>query len=37
MEMRAAYAEEMAKLMEADRHVIVLDADLSNSTAMRKL
>lgn len=37
MEMRAAYAEEMAKLMRADRHVIVLDADLANSTAMRKL
>ena len=37
MEMRAAYAEEMAKLMQADRHVVVLDADLSNSTAMRKL
>ena len=37
MEMRAAYAEEMAKLMQSDRHVIVLDADLANSTAMRKL
>lgn len=37
MEMRAAYADCMAKLMEADRHVLVLDADLSNSTATRKL
>ena len=37
MEMRAAYAQEMAKLMRQDRHVIVLDADLANSTAMRKL
>ena len=37
MEMRAAYAECMAKLMEQDPKVIVLDADLANSTAMRKL
>lgn len=37
MEMRQAYAQEMAKLMRDDRHVIVLDADLANSTAMRKL
>ena len=37
MEMRAAYAEEMAKLMQNDRRVLVLDADLANSTAMRKL
>ncbi len=37
MEMRAVYAECMAELMEADRHVLVLDADLSNSTATRKL
>lgn len=37
MEMRQAYAQEMAKLMRYDKHVIVLDADLANSTAMRKL
>ena len=37
MEMRAAYAEEMAKLMRQDRHVVVLDADLANSVGMRKL
>lgn len=37
MEMRAAYAECMAELMAQDRHVVVLDADLANSTAMRKL
>ena len=37
MEMRAAYAACMATLMESDPRVLVLDADLANSTAMRKL
>lgn len=31
MEMRAAYAECMAELMEADRNVCILDADLSRA------
>ena len=37
MEMRAIYAEEMAKLMEADRHVCILDADLAKASGTRKL
>ena len=37
MEMRAIYAEEMAKLMEADKHVCILDADLSKASGTRKL
>ena len=32
MEMRAVYAEELAKLMEADRHVCLLDADLAKGS-----
>lgn len=37
MEMRAVYAEELAKLMEADRHVCVLDADLAKASGTRAL
>ncbi|MBQ9685096.1 MAG: transketolase family protein [Oscillospiraceae bacterium] len=37
MEMRAAYAECLAKLMEADRHVVVLDADLAKASGTRGL
>ena len=37
MEMRAVYAEELAKLMEADRHVVVLDADLAKASGTRAL
>ncbi len=37
MEMRAVYAECMAKLMEADRHVCILDADLSKASGTRAL
>lgn len=37
MEMRAIYAEEMAKLMEADKHVCILDADLAKASGTRKL
>ena len=37
MELRAIYAEEMAKLMEADKHVCILDADLSKASGTRKL
>ena len=37
MEMRAAYAECLAKLMEEDRHVCVLDADLAKASGTRKL
>ena len=37
MEMRAAYAECLAKLMEQDRHVCVLDADLAKASGTRKL
>ena len=37
MEMRAIYTEEMAKLMEADRHVCILDADLAKASGTRKL
>ena len=37
MELRAIYAEEMAKLMEADRHVCILDADLAKASGTRKL
>ena len=32
MEMRAIYAECLAKLMEADRHVVLLDADLAKAS-----
>ena len=32
MEMRAVYAECLAELMERDRHVVVLDADLSRAS-----
>ena len=37
MEMRAAYAECLAKFMEEDRHVVVLDADLAKASGTRKL
>ena len=37
MEMRAVYAECLAKLMEQDRHVCVLDADLSKASGTRSL
>ena len=37
MEMRAVYAECLAKLMEQDRHVCVLDADLSKASGTRGL
>ena len=37
MEMRAVYAECLAKLMEEDRHVVVLDADLAKASGTRKL
>ena len=37
MEMRAVYAECLAKLMTEDRHVCVLDADLAKASGTRKL
>ena len=37
MEMRAVYAECLAELMEQDRHVCVLDADLAKASGTRKL
>ena len=37
MEMRAVYAECLAKLMEQDRHVVVLDADLAKASGTRGL
>lgn len=37
MEMRAVYAECMAELMEADRNVCILDADLSRACGTRGL
>ena len=37
MEMRAAYAECLAKCMEEDKHVVVLDADLAKASGTRKL
>ena len=37
MEMRAVYAECLAKLMENDRHVCVLDADLAKASGTRNL
>ena len=37
MEMRAAYAECLAKMMEEDRHVVVLDADLAKASGTRGL
>ena len=37
MEMRAVYAECLAQMMEQDRHVIVLDADLAKASGTRKL
>ena len=37
MEMRAVYAECLAQMMEQDRHVCVLDADLSKASGTRKL
>ena len=37
MEMRAVYAECLARMMEQDKHVIVLDADLSKASGTRKL
>ena len=37
MEMRAVYAECLAELMTADRHVCILDADLSKASGTHKL
>ncbi len=37
MEMRAVYASCLAELMEADRHVCVLDADLAKASGTRGL
>lgn len=37
MEMRAAYAQCLAELMEKDRHVCVLDADLAKASGTRTL
>ena len=37
MEMRAVYAECLAKFMEEDKHVVVLDADLAKASGTRKL
>lgn len=37
MEMRAVYAECMAELMENDRHVCILDADLAKASGTRAL
>lgn len=37
MEMRAVYAEFLAKMMEQDKHVCVLDADLSKASGTRAL
>ena len=37
MEMRAVYAECLAEMMEKDKHVVVLDADLSKASGTRKL
>ena len=37
MEMRAIYADCLGKLMEADRHVVLLDADLAKASGTMKL
>jgi len=37
MEMRAVYAQTMAELMRADRHVCILDADLAKASGTRAL
>ncbi len=37
MEMRAVYAQCLAEMMERDRHVVVLDADLSKASGTRNL
>ncbi len=37
MEMRAVYAECLAEIMEKDRHVVVLDADLAKASGTRNL
>ena len=37
MEMRAVYAECLAKLMENDKRVVVLDADLAKASGTRAL
>ena len=37
MEMRAVYAQTMAGLMKADRHVCILDADLAKASGTRAL
>ena len=37
MEMRAVYAACLAELMEQDRHVVVLDADLAKASGTRGL
>ncbi|MBR0355328.1 MAG: transketolase family protein [Oscillospiraceae bacterium] len=37
MEMRAVYAQCLAEMMEKDKHVVVLDADLSKASGTRSL
>ena len=37
MEMRAVYAQCLAEMMERDKHVVVLDADLSKASGTRNL
>ncbi len=37
MEMRAVYAQCLAEMMEKDKHVVVLDADLSKASGTRNL
>ncbi len=37
MELRAAYAECLAEMMKEDKHVVVLDADLSKASGTRKM
>ena len=37
MEMRAVYAQTMAELMQADRHICILDADLAKASGTLSL
>ncbi len=37
MEMRAVYAQCLAEMMEQDKHVVVLDADLAKASGTRNL
>ena len=37
MEMRAVYANTMAELMRADRHVCIFDADLAKASGTRNM